>query len=93
MMFGPRNDGLAGGGGRGAGRGARELGPVQLCRRRVSHSRPPPPAPAPAATRLSQPPEEHKAERGQPPRHPGARPRQGARGSAGGGEPRSQHSK
>ncbi|CAI9160586.1 unnamed protein product [Rangifer tarandus platyrhynchus] len=53
---------------------------------------PPPPAPTrvPAATPRSQPPEEHKAPRGQRPRHPGARPRQGARGSAGGGEPRSQ---
>lgn len=87
-MFRPRNDGLAGGGG-GAGRGAGELGPVQLCRRRVSHSRPPPPAPARAATPRSQPPEEHKAERGQRPRHPDARPRQGAEGSAGGAEPHS----
>ncbi|XP_069443016.1 collagen alpha-1(I) chain-like [Ovis canadensis] len=93
MMFRPRNDGLAGGGGRGgARRGAGELGPVQLCRRRLSHSCPPPPAPTrvPAATPRSQPPEEHKAQRGQRPRHPGARPRQGARGSAGGWEPRSQ---
>lgn len=92
MMFRPRNDGLAGGGGRGgARRGAGELGPVQLCRRRLSHSCPPPPAPTrvPAATPRSQPPEEHKAQRGQRPRHPGARPRQGARGSAGGWEPRS----
>lgn len=53
---------------------------------------PPPPAPTrvPAATPRSQPPEEHKAQRGQRPHHPGARPRQGARGSAGGWEPRSQ---
>lgn len=66
MMFRPRNDGLAWGGG--VGRGAGELGPVQLCRRRVSHSRPPPPAPAAAATSRSALPEEHKAERGHRPR-------------------------
>lgn len=37
--------------GRGAGRGAGELGPVQLCRRRLSHSCPPSPGPDPGPGR------------------------------------------